>query len=144
MTYIKAIYRKTDEDKVINNLLKLVLDEPTVEFLFIEERPNHVFCTFKDSELDKIKTDDEEINTFIQEIKDGKGHHCNVCGSMALNYMPYTYRDNSGCIGRSYECSDCRALENKQTSAIGKVHREKGHEQAVKYVEEIYAELNAS
>ena len=44
--------------------------------------------------------------------------HCCFCGCYYITYYLYTYRDNCGCIGRSYECISCRNMNNQTAGEI--------------------------
>lgn len=135
MTMIKAIYKKNNEVSPTNNLMRLILDEDSINFQNINEEPNFVYCSFKQNQLKKIKTEDKELLTLIERILNNKFHECSACGSISLNYAPYTYRDYHGCIGRSYECIDCQGLPNKHVSVVFDIQEQYGHERAIQYVD---------
>lgn len=58
---------------------------------------------------------------------------CFYCGCYYITYHLYTYRDNGGCIGRSYECISCRNLSNKSVCEIHNVSQKLGVRNAKEY-----------
>lgn len=64
---------------------------------------------------------------------------CPYCGCYYLTYLPYHYRDNCGCIGRSYECISCRQLDGERLYMISEAYRENGVKAAKEYLEKIYS-----
>lgn len=50
---------------------------------------------------------------------------CVHCGSVSLSWTMRTYRDNSGCVGRSWECDLCQHINNKYLPPI--VNERKQH-----------------
>lgn len=63
--------------------------------------------------------------------------HCSFCGCQYLTYFSYTYREYSGCVGRSYECVTCRSFDNKEAHEILDVRKKKGVTAAKKFQLEI-------
>ena len=62
---------------------------------------------------------------------------CSFCGCNYLTYFSYTYREYSGCVGRSYECVTCRSFENKEAHDILDVRKKKGVKAAKRFQLEI-------
>lgn len=63
---------------------------------------------------------------------------CSYCGCYYFTYLPYQYRDNCGCIGRSYECISCRQLYGESLYTISEAYKENGVRAARDYLEKIY------
>ena len=59
--------------------------------------------------------------------------HCFYCGCYYITYHLYTYRDNCGCTGRSYECISCRNLSNKTVCEIHNISQKLGARNAKEY-----------
>ncbi len=64
---------------------------------------------------------------------------CPYCGCYYLTSLPYHYRDNCGCIGRSYECISCRQLDGERLYMILKAYRKSGVKAAKEYLEKLYS-----
>ena len=64
---------------------------------------------------------------------------CPYCGCYYFTYLPYQYRDNCGCIGRSYECISCRQLDGERLYLISEAYRKNGVKAAKEYLEKIYS-----
>lgn len=58
---------------------------------------------------------------------------CCYCGCYYLTYHMYTYRDNAGCVGRSYECVSCRSMEKEEVFRIYELSYKQGIEKAKRY-----------
>ena len=58
---------------------------------------------------------------------------CCYCGCYYLTYHMYTYRDNAGCVGRSYECVSCRSMEKEDVFRIYELSNKQGIEKAKRY-----------
>lgn len=58
---------------------------------------------------------------------------CSFCGCLYLTYFSYTYREYSGCVGRSYECITCRSLRNKEAHEVLEIRKKKGVKAAKKF-----------
>lgn len=50
----------------------------------------------------------ENYVKLYEKIISGKYRHCTCCGCGYLSYIPYTYRNNGGCVGKSFECEICQ------------------------------------
>ena len=48
-----------------------------------------------------------------EKIISGKYRHCACCGCGYLSYIPYTYRNNGGCVGKSFECEICQEYSDE-------------------------------
>lgn len=59
--------------------------------------------------------------------------HCCYCGCYYITYYLYTYRDNCGCIGRTYECISCRNLSNQTAGEIQSISKKMGVKTAKEY-----------
>lgn len=59
--------------------------------------------------------------------------HCCFCGCYYITYYLYTYRDNCGCIGKSYECISCRNLSNQTAGEIQSISKKMGVKTAKEY-----------
>lgn len=146
-TFIKSVlYFKHEEEKVLksptNKLLQIVYDNKNIEFLIqnVSKDGKSIFMSFANTELAKVKNEikDEEVLKILENYEKKIANHCTVCGSINSNYLPYTYREHYGTVGRSYECMDCRNLDNESTVKIAETRRESGHIKAVEYIEDIY------
>ena len=73
----------------------------------------------------------------VRYIFDEKFTPCIYCGSIRLSWTMLTYRENCGCIGKSWECGMCRQTESKFVSKISEIRKEKGIQAAVSALWEI-------
>lgn len=60
----------------------------------------------------------EKCKEITSRIIEDRCFHCSGCGCDYLKYMPYTYRDVDGCVGKSSECSLCRNLSTPYRNEI--------------------------
>ena len=67
----------------------------------------------------------------VKYIFDAKFTPCRFCGGLTLSQPMLTYRDNCGCIGRSWECDLCEYLNVDDLSKISRIKRKKGSKAAV-------------
>lgn len=58
---------------------------------------------------------------------------CCYCGCYYITYYLYQYRDNCGCVGRSYECISCRNLNNQEAGEIQNISKKMGVKVAKEY-----------
>lgn len=56
---------------------------------------------------------------------------CLYCGSSMLSWTMLTYRDNSGCTGKSWECDLCQHINNRYLAPIINAKKENGARAAV-------------
>lgn len=85
--------------------------------------------------LDLTKIDKNLIKEFKIDsiIETYPIQHCSVCGCYYFTHVLHTYRNNSGCVGSSCECLDCRMLNNEATEEIRETREENGEIEAKKY-----------
>ena len=60
----------------------------------------------------------EKCKEITSGIIEDRCFHCSGCGCDYLKYMPYTYRDVDGCVGKRSECSLCRNLSTSYRNEI--------------------------
>lgn len=100
----------------------------------------------EDNDLPKIKetlksSEDSEVIELIEDIQGGIRGRCRLCNTATIGYISYTYRGYQ-CIGRSYECIDCRALSDEELNGlIEKKEDEKWNNERV--IEEVAKILNS-
>lgn len=75
----------------------------------------------------------ENADLAVKHIFDEKYDTCVYCGAITLGWLMVTYRDTCGCIGKSWECYGCKALNTSAVSKIGNVKYAKGVTEALKY-----------
>lgn len=68
----------------------------------------------------------EKCNEITSRIVEDKCFQCSGCGCNYLMYMPYTYREVDGCVGRSNECSLCRDLSTPYRNEIREYSQKHG------------------
>lgn len=59
---------------------------------------------------------------------------CNYSGAVQVSWTMCCYRDNGGCVGKSWECSLVQKLNMKEAQTVAQTYREHGAKQAVKAV----------
>lgn len=112
---------KDKRDQLLYNILfpvfkhKTALKKAVID-LFEDKKDNFVSVTLDISKISKRLLKKCKLDSLLS----GKVYisKCCYCGCHYITYFPYTYRDNCGCIGRSYECLSCRSLSNKTLSDI--------------------------
>lgn len=75
----------------------------------------------------------------VEHIFDVKYSPCLFSGAIELGWTMQTYRDNGGCIGKSWECELCKHLDGKSLHEIAKTRKEKGVKEAVKQAFSMYS-----
>ena len=108
--------------------MKCVVDnKKKLKPMYYEEDDAMKLIDFYKRRLKKISkllsSDAEEYN---KNIMAGKIRHCSVCGCSYLSYVPYTYRDNCGCLGKKFECEICQSYSDDAVRAIRDIARKKG------------------
>jgi hypothetical protein len=89
-----------------------------------------IFLSELNNNIELFNSPAQEV---IKHLNQGAKNTCIYCGTVTLNTIPYTYRDNGGCIGRSYECLDCRCLEKyDDLRKVGDERNIKGEAEAKK------------
>lgn len=68
----------------------------------------------------------EKCKEIIDRIVEDRCFHCSGCGCDYLMYMPITYRDVDGCVGKSSECSLCRDLSTLYRNEIREYSQKHG------------------
>lgn len=68
----------------------------------------------------------EKCKEITGRIVEDRCFRCSGCGCNYLMYMPYTYRDVGGCVGKSSECSLCRDLSTPHRCEIREYSRKYG------------------
>ena len=112
----------------------LMENKEKVEPVVCEEGENNTLLVFYSHKLKKLSDlfrDDPEIYKLYIEVVNGVMRTCTTCGCRILGPFPYIYRDNCGCIGRSYECYICRQYTNKGTYYIRKYRKKHGSKKTV-------------
>ena len=90
-----------------------------------------VFYSHKLKNISELFKDNPEVYKLYIEAVNGNTRTCTTCGCRILGPFPYIYRDNCGCIGRSYECYICRQYTNKGTYYIRKYRKKHGSKKTV-------------
>ena len=73
-----------------------------------------------------LKVSDTSLLDFYEKIMSGKYRHCSQCGCGYLSYIPVTYRSNSGCVGKSFECEVCQEYADEVISSVKSYARKHG------------------
>lgn len=78
--------------------------------------------------LDMTKMNMNQVKEYKIDsiVKDYSIKQCSVCGCHYFAHSLQTYRNNSGCVGTSFECVDCRILNNEAINEIIEVREKEG------------------
>ena len=108
--------------------MKVVIDnQKKVAPLYFEEHAGTYLIVFYRRKLKKlVKLLKDEALDFYEKIMTGKYRHCAQCGCGYLSYMPITYRSNSGCVGKSFECEVCQEYADEVISSVKNHARKHG------------------
>ena len=75
----------------------------------------------------------ENAELAVKHIFDENHTECFYCGAITLSWTMSTYRDNCGCVGRSWECCGCEGFHTRDVSKFNQIRKEKSIAEAVKY-----------
>ena len=106
-----------------------------VSFEYKDEADGTAFA-FDAEELEPYRKEMLKSGTYNAElavnyILDTEYTPCIYCGALELSWTMLTYRDNCGCVGRSWECGMCKTLHAEVLQKINKIKEEKGCKIAV-------------
>ena len=133
---ICAFYSTSDkQDSDYNKALKIIFDnKDDLKPLYYEKERNYEFMVFYSTKLlshIKPHTDEDLIRDILHDIANGLVYKCSKCGCGIVGTPFYTYRNNNGCVGRSYECHVCRGYDNKEARNISKYREKHGSKAAI-------------
>lgn len=105
-----------------HSFMKIVMkNKNKIAPLYFENDNGKYLIVFYKRKLKKlVKLLHDEALDFYEKIMEGKYRHCSKCGCGYLSYIPYTYRNNSGCVGKSFECEVCQLYDDFAVSEIRK------------------------
>ena len=118
---ICAFYDSTDETKTEHHdfMNILVKHRWRLRPLYFKNNYGHILIVFYKKRLKSIrKFVPEENIDFFDGMLNGEYRHCSRCGCGYLTYCKYIYRNNNGCVGRSYECEVCQDFSDKAVHKI--------------------------
>lgn len=67
----------------------------------------------------------------VRWIFDEEVTPCIFCGAIKLSWTMLTYRDNCGCVGKSWECGMCNEVDGRFASKIAEIRKKEGVKAAV-------------
>ena len=110
-----------------NKFMKVIVEnKKKIKPIYYEEEESQILIVFYKDRLSKIgKELSGDALDMYKEIG-GKYRHCAVCRCGYLSYIPYTYRDNCGLVGRSYECEVCKSLSDREVSYVTEYMKKHG------------------
>ena len=114
--------------KKYHSFMKCVVDnKKKLKPIYFEDDNGMILIVFYKRRLKKIsKLLSLDAEEYYKKIMAGKIRHCSVCGCSYLSYVPYTYRDNCGCLGKKFECEICQSYSDDAVRAIRDIARKKG------------------
>ena len=125
-----VFYNKEVDDFKIYNKFMDILDEnkKILKPLYYENNEGKVMMVFLKKKLNKFKDIiyDIKLSKLLNDVINGKHHYCSKCGCGYMTYYPYTYRNNCGCTGRSYECEACQMYSDVAVRKIRDSGRKRG------------------
>lgn len=125
-----VFYNKTVNDYKLYNKFMDTLDDrrDLLKPLYYENNDGKVLIVFWKRRLKKFKEIicDVKISELLNDILNDKHPYCSKCGCAYMTYHTYTYRDNCGCVSRSYECEVCQMYADKAVRKIRDCARKRG------------------
>lgn len=125
-----VFYNKTVNDYKLYNKFMDILDNHRVLLkpLYYENDNGKVMIVFLKRRLKKFIEiiGDAKISELLNDILNDKHPYCSKCGCAYMTYHTYTYRDNCGCLGRSYECEVCQGYSDSAVRQIRDYARKRG------------------
>ena len=116
------------EFKKYHSFMKFVVEnKKKLKPIYFEDDDGKILIVFYRNRLKKIsKLLSPDAEEYYKTLMAGKIRHCSVCGCSYLSYVPYTYRDNCGCLGKKLECEICQTYSDGAVRAIRDIARIKG------------------
>lgn len=117
-----------------------ILKKAAFEF---HDCPNAVHFAVDTKELEAyrsemVKSNVKDADLATMHIFDEEYTPCIYSGAIELCWPMSTYRNVDGCVGRSWECSAIKGLNNTAIFAVADIQREKGVKEAVKAMYSYY------
>lgn len=75
----------------------------------------------------------ENAELAVKHIFNENHTECFYCGAITLSWTMSTYRDNCGCVGRSWECCGCQLFHTGDVSKFHNVRVKQSVKEAVMY-----------
>lgn len=128
---ICAFYSSSDTENMdYNKALQIIFDnKDALKPLYYEKEVDYEFMVFYSTRLlshIEPHSDDDLIRDILHDIANGLVYKCSKCGCGIVGTPFYTYRNNNGCMGRSYECHVCRGYDNRTAYNISKYREKRG------------------
>lgn len=125
-----VFYNKTVNDhKTYQKFMDMLDDNKRMlKPLYYEDDDGKVLIFFMKRRLKKLQDIicDIKVSEILKQVLNGKQHYCSKCGCGYMTYHKYTYRDNCGCLSKSYECEVCQGYSDKAVRQIRDYARKYG------------------
>ena len=107
------------------------------ESFVFKDYENASFFALDVKNLEKYRKEMEESGVHdasiaVKHIFDVEYSPCLYSGAIQLAYPMVTYRDNGGCVGKSYECDVVQDLSTEAVQEVYLIKKEKSVKEAVK------------
>ena len=111
-----------------HSFMKVVVEnkKKIAPLYFEEDRGTYLNVVYRRKFKKLLKLFKDEALDFYDKIMSGKYRHCSQCGCGYLSYIPVTYRSNSGCVGKSFECEVCQEYADHAIPAVSRHARRYG------------------
>lgn len=115
-----------------NSFMKVIVEnKKKIKPIYYEDKEGQILIIFYKDRLSKIEKEMSGDALDMHREIDGKCRQCDVCRCGYLSYMPYTYRNNCGVVGRSYECEVCQQLSNGAANYVKEFVEKHGSRKAI-------------
>lgn len=131
---ICAFYnQKVNDHKEYQNFMNTIVEnKDKLKPLYYEDDDGKILIVFYKKRLKTVTNSFSGENAdFLNGVINGNHGHCSKCGCGYLRYFRYTYRDNCGCLGKSYECEVCQGYSDKAVRKIRDYARKRGTKKAL-------------
>lgn len=130
-----------DPSSPANQLLKYIYENKENFKVQIDKAKDSFIVTLEDTELLKAKehfNNNQEVLSFIDKCQEDWSTACIYCGTITLNFAPYTYRSYVGTVRKEYNCLHCAGLTNEAVRKVRDAYEKDGHIQAMNTINEMY------
>lgn len=115
-----------------NRLMKVIVEnKKKIKPIYYENKEGRILMVFYKDRLSKIEKELSGNSLDMYREIGGKYRHCSVCRCGYFSYFPYTYRNNCGIVGRSYECEVCQPLSNGAANYVKEYVEKHGSKKAI-------------
>ena len=80
----------------------------------------------------------ENAEMAVDCIMDRKFKPCIYCGAITPGWYMMTYRDNCGCVSKSWECGMCKNFNNETVHTVSEKRQDLGIESAIEELWKYY------